>query len=233
MTLFNLAALLLLGADALPRAAAKPAGLSVPRDVQLTVQVKKALGEDAELTQANLRVLVRDGVAVLNGPVPSPELLERAVKTVREVKGVLKVQNELYVAAPPQPDFVLPKPEPATRSTSASPPRDGSGPSWLTMPLPRPDVSPTVSVKDPPIVVEERRPEQTVSRPVRTEVVSPLLERVEKVRQTDRRYRPIRVDVEGAVVVVRGGAPGETLMAFMQALRQVEGVERVVLKKSN
>ena len=42
-----------------------------------------------------------------------------------------------------------------------------------------------------------------------------------------------RVEVEGNAIVVRGGAPGETLMSFMQALREIEGVERIALKRSN
>ena len=181
MNLFNLAGfadslgwILLVGAAAapvadLPRATTKPGGLSVSRDVQVTVQVKQAFSQDKELAQANLRVNVREGVAVLSGPASSAELIAKAIQKTKEVRGVLSVKSELYVSAPrqPPPEFVRPAPEPPTQTTSASPPREPAAAKLTTV--------------------------------VKPEAVS-LLERIEKVRQSDRRYRLIRVEVEARLL---------------------------------
>src|SRR5262249_12700700 len=83
-------------AEAAPKLAIAP-GTAAPtpapslRDMGLAVHVRGALMEDAELASYNVGVKVRDGVAVLWGPLPSAELQRRALKRAEEVRGVLSV----------------------------------------------------------------------------------------------------------------------------------------------
>ena len=83
-------------ADAPPTANAKDGY----RDLQLTVHVRRALHEEEALASVNVGVRVRDGVAILWGPVPSAEAIAKAVARAERVQGIFSVRNELYVAAP-------------------------------------------------------------------------------------------------------------------------------------
>jgi osmotically-inducible protein OsmY len=240
-------ACLLLGAGACAaeepvRPPPRPA-VSAPRDLELTLQARRALGRDDELGKANIQVIVRDGNALLCGRVPAKELIERAVKTVGRVAGVFEVRSELIVVEPPQqPLFPPEKDEEPTRTTAASPPRDPLLTGTLTrLPAPaapvRPvaeEVPPTVSLKPPvPIRAGETRPDPAALRGPQTKAASELEGKIERVRQGDRRFHSIRTEVRGRVIVVRGGAAtGETLMAFIDAVRRVEGVEEVQLNQN-
>jgi hypothetical protein len=56
-------------------------------------------------------------------------------------------------------------------------------------------------------------------------------EAVETLRQSERRFRHIRAEVQGGAVFVHpGDTPREDVMAFYQVLARVPGVERVVVK---
>jgi hypothetical protein len=60
---------------------------------------------------------------------------------------------------------------------------------------------------------------------------TPLATSVERLRLADARFRGIRVELNGATVLVRGGeARGEDVMALARALSRLSGVERVVVK---
>src|SRR5262245_35622515 len=60
---------------------------SAARDLHLTVHARKALGADETLGPLNLSVEVRDGVATVSGPVPSPILAPRVVSVLEKVQG--------------------------------------------------------------------------------------------------------------------------------------------------
>jgi osmotically-inducible protein OsmY len=199
------------------------------RDVQLQIKAKDVLSKDAALGPLNIQVWVREGNAELCGPVPAPEHIDRAVQAVKKIEGIFKVSNKLYVAPPRAAEFTVPLPEPPTHSTSARPnPETGSIGRLTSHPPAREFVGPEPRPmgRDPvallaPVVVTERR-----SVPAEG-----LAAAVERLRQTDRRFRPIQVELRGAtVLVLRAGAPGEDVMAFAQAVRQVAGVESVVVR---
>jgi osmotically-inducible protein OsmY len=247
MTIFNLAAVsdsiwawILLGVAAIPAEEPhlpppRPA-VGAARDLELTVHARRALGRDVELGMANIQVIVRDGNALLCGRLPSKELIDRAVKTVSRVPGIFEVRSELIVVLPPpQPLFPPETDEEPTRTTAAAPPRDpllsGTLARLPSLPPTKPDEAPPgVVLKSPvPVRAEERRAERTVARTTDKEDASPLARQVERIRQGDRRFHNIRTEVRGHAVVVRGGADGETLMAFIDVVRRLDGVEEVTL----
>src|SRR5260370_14022232 len=84
-------------APAMPERDVKPA-FDVLRDIEVQVRARRLLEEDPELAPFNLGVTVRNGEALVWGPVPSPEVRARALKKVADVRGVYTVRGELYVA---------------------------------------------------------------------------------------------------------------------------------------
>jgi osmotically-inducible protein OsmY len=85
----------------LPAVAAAHAPEDFPSaDAQITFKARAALRDADGLTFLNLGVRLRHGVAILWGSVPSSELAQRAVETVRRVPGVTAVKNELAVVPP-------------------------------------------------------------------------------------------------------------------------------------
>jgi hypothetical protein len=97
-------------------------------DVQLTFKARAALREADGLSFLNLGVRLRQGVATLWGSVPSADLAQRAVETVRRVPGVTTVKSELAIVPPdgfsPEvlPSISLaPESEPAPLTTNPPP----------------------------------------------------------------------------------------------------------------
>jgi hypothetical protein len=57
---------------------------------------------------------------------------------------------------------------------------------------------------------------------------------VERVRQADPRFRSIQTEVQGGLVLLRGGdTPGEHVMAFAQMVTRLPGVERVLVQRAS
>jgi osmotically-inducible protein OsmY len=79
------------------RTIGEPAG-DPARDVRQTMQVRKLLLDEPELAQINIGVIVTDRVAVLWGPVPSPEVAFRAELCVRTMIELVEIRNELFVS---------------------------------------------------------------------------------------------------------------------------------------
>jgi osmotically-inducible protein OsmY len=93
----------LLALALLPLRAADPRSPSADYpnpDTQLTFKARGALRDADGLTFLNLGVRIHRGVATLWGSVPTAELAQRAVETVRLVPGVTTVKNELAVVPP-------------------------------------------------------------------------------------------------------------------------------------
>jgi BON domain len=68
------------------------------RDVRQTMQARKLMLDDPELTRINIGVIVTDRVAVLWGPVPSAEVAFRAELCVRTMIELVEIRNELFVS---------------------------------------------------------------------------------------------------------------------------------------
>jgi hypothetical protein len=242
------ALLLLLGATQ-ARAADGP---WVERDTLLTIAARRALYDDLQLKSLNVGVSVRQGTAILWGPIPSAQLEQRALAQVRQVAGVTAVRSELEVVPRDvlleslAPDLVKsplgeltsrPReaPESAAPLRSAvtllppvpvkPPPAPQEPPAVLLRPIPRP--TPPVAPSPTPVVPSSEPP----SRPASPNGPSPLLLAIEQVRQSDEHYRRVQVEVRGGVVTLRSGvgARNEDVMGLARAVSRLAGVERVVV----
>jgi len=81
-------------------------------DVVQTMHVRKLLNDDEILKQYNLGVRVEKRVAILWGPVASPEIAKRAEQRIRRMIEISKVRDETVVMVDdPQrsPDFSNPR----------------------------------------------------------------------------------------------------------------------------
>ena len=94
-------------------------------DIEIEINVLRALRKDAQLKPLNLGVRMVGGVARLSGPVPSQELKQRVLTIVGRVYGVLQVNaRDLYVSTSTQGSnqmAVLIPDEQPTQTRSASP----------------------------------------------------------------------------------------------------------------
>jgi osmotically-inducible protein OsmY len=216
-----------------PRPPLRPPALSTGstfRDLEVTVAVRKALSQDESLAQANVSVEVREGVVVLSGAVPSAELVTRAISQVEQIRGVFAVKSQLAVVEPPPLPLFPRRVEKAPLRVKATEPR---GEVAAPKPTPLP-TSPEAALGSPQedAAPREAGPTRVVARSVDAEATTSIAEEIERIRLKDRRYRLIRVEVHGEMLVVRDAASPETAMAFAEALRQIKGVETVVIDQS-
>jgi hypothetical protein len=107
--------LILMGALAGGLAAADPAPAP---DWVATLHARRALWNDPALAELNIGVRVREGVALVFGPVMNEQQAAEAIARVRLAPGIHDVVNELYVlpandllrkrfAPPPKPQAAL------------------------------------------------------------------------------------------------------------------------------
>ncbi len=227
------------------------------RDLQLTVHARKALQQDPALAPLNLGLRVRGGEARVWGPVPSEELIARALERVRAVQGILKVRNELHVAPAekePEPLLVPQTPAEPQRTASASPdPVSGSLGALTGRTIKASEVYPDAVLAPPaggvalgppvpldaPAVpgIQAERPEPakteepSVAAPRAAPPTEPLSVAIDRVRRSDPRFRGLRLDVRGTAVTVSGSPErGDDVMALAGVLSRLPGVGRVVTK---
>lgn len=180
-------------------------GLTVPAsppqsDWLLTLQARNALWEVKGFARLNVALTVRDGIAVLQGTVPSASHIADAEKAVRAVPGVREVVNELYV--PPIDPLVKNAPRP---SDSLRPPVS-SAPTTKTEPV-KPFAPPPVVAATPPPT---------------------LAERIDRLRAGDRRFRDIRFEIQGGKVTLRGSvARSQDAWDFAREVGRLPGVTGV------
>lgn len=74
---------------------------TAPADWQITLQVKKALLSDNSLALGDkfISVSTTDGVVTLTGEVSTEAQMNKIIKIVRDVKGVVKVNNQLTLSS--------------------------------------------------------------------------------------------------------------------------------------
>ena len=114
----GLAALLTGGCKAyVDDSAGRTAG-EVIDDAVIDMRVKARLIGDSELSGFRIRVDVDKGVVRLRGKIKRPELRERALKLVREVRGVVDVLDKLELVESKSGD---PKAEKAKEGDSNAP----------------------------------------------------------------------------------------------------------------
>jgi len=241
-------AFVLLGAFALACSINVVSAEGVPPDFKLEIQALAALNQEATIAPLNLSVQVRNRVAHLSGAVPTAEVRREAITIVTNVPGILEVNTkQLTVTRAPRSEQRLTLPledEKPTETRSASPgalaPRDSAPllPDRPKTSAPPSDVTPrTVALLAPEAVASPPRGPQagrlTANPRPRPNAVS-LDTSLDRLRQSDRHYRAIRTEIQGATVhVLSGDTPGEHVMAFARAVARITGVERVVLKDTS
>ena len=185
-------------------------------DWKLILQVRDKLQDDKILGKFNIGVRAVDGVVTLQGPVPSREMAREAVTLVRAIPGVRDVRNELYVPAPdeplakamPHPVTTQKLPTPAEKAAAGVP--TPGGPATVVAPqvIAKPPANPSAA--------------QTVSRS--------LPDQIDRLRQRDRRFSEIRVELRDGRVYLRGHvAKSRDAWEFADQVGQLPGVIGVVV----
>jgi hypothetical protein len=231
------------GGDKPAAGQAPPALLPVERDVRLALKARAVLEADKDLKDLNLGVRAEAGVVVLWGQVPSANLERKAVRLLRTVPGVREVRSEACLAGDRRVDPIRVPTDvgPPTQTQSASVGADPHGRLTGRTPvveLPpsgrssRPAPAPAPVTLGPPVTLLP--PVPAPAPPVATAAPpagDSLSAAVERLRQGDRRFQQVRVEIDGATVFVGGGdAPAEHVMALARALSGLRGVERVVIR---
>ena len=70
---------------------------TVPDDAGIQSQIERTLASDAVLSKLDVSTLVEGGKVTIVGSVRSADLKQRVDKTLRSVKGVISVDNQLVV----------------------------------------------------------------------------------------------------------------------------------------
>lgn len=241
-------AFVLLGAFALACSVNVVSAEGVPPDFKLEIQALAALNQDAAIGPLNLSVQVRNRIAHLSGTVPTAEVRRQAITIVESVPGILEANTKkLTLTRAPRSEQRLTLPledEKPAETRSASPgalaARDAASllPDRPKTTPPTADSTPrTVALLSPEAVASSPRGPQagrlTANPRPRPNAVS-LDTSIDRLRQSDRHYRAIHTEIQGATVhVLSGDTPGEHVMAFARAVARLPGVERVVLKNTS
>jgi hypothetical protein len=198
-------------------------------EIEVTSRARRALLDQPQLRPLNLFVRVQAGVATLEGPVPSAEVGRLAIGVLQEVRGVYEVRNRLYLRPAEQPKpFTIPlAPEPVVKSQSASPDPKTTNIGTLAGRTPGPD-SPLHSAVTllPPVALVGPSP------PLPPAPADQLQARVDSVRRSEPRFVRLVAEVRDAATIWVLDDPyrGEDVAAFVAALRQLPGVQSVVLR---
>jgi hypothetical protein len=218
-----------------------PAQTPAVLDMDRTILARQALQEDPALAPLHLGVRVRNGVAILFGPVPSPELARRAVERLHDLPALTGVRNELFPDPRGEDPFtagVAPTPRLPGIATSRSDderwpgrqppvvasPWTASTPPARSTPQPEERASTTV----PPIAVPV-----PVSPPARAADQLEDIERaVRRLYQGQERFRRVRIAVQGDRVFLSGAVPAwGDLYELSQAITRIPGVQGVTIRE--
>lgn len=71
--------------------------VEVPDDASIQAHIESALAADASLSKLDVSTLVENGKVTIVGSVRSAEMKQRAEKTIRSVKGVAVIDNQLVI----------------------------------------------------------------------------------------------------------------------------------------
>lgn len=222
--------------DAAPAAppASAPATL---RDARLAMYARRALMQDDLLAPLNLGISVRQNVAIIWGPVPSQELAKRAVDRLREVKGLIEIRSQIYIAALEEPlPFKPPAHPPLMPLEPRQPPVPHPGD---TLKFPRNALGTSLpSLTEPPssrplsesVALLPPVPRGTLTSG--SAEASPSLPlAIEQVRLSDLRFRLARSEVQAGVVHLSGAVSRrEDMLDLAERISRLPGVQRVILR---
>jgi hypothetical protein len=219
-------------------------------DLSRSLLAQTALQQDPVLAPLDLGVKVHRGMATLFGPVPSPELGERAAALLRRLPELSGVRNELFVdpfagalaqenafTRPRPPHWTTSRPE-AVRRPPTPPPGENTqapasptpappAPAWVPVPAPArvpPSAAPKVS-RPPPVLPGIRVPAPAATSPSGIEAA------VEELWRGQERFGRIRAMVQGDRVFLSGAvARWQDAYDLSQAITDIPGVAGVTLR---
>ncbi len=211
---------------------AKPTSTPIDsvRDLEIQVRARQSLLADEDLAPFNLGVTVRNGVAIVWGPVSSPEMQSRALKTIENVRGIYRVKSQLYVS---QTAGLLIDPGAGQFLPDVPQQTSSAMPEWGTGKLPpligqlavkkigESSGTPKLAALMPPVAVADDGFDGN------------LANTLEKIRKGDERYRTVQYEIKNGAIYLRGPAKPENVMAFAKAISNVPGVERVVVQNQS
>jgi hypothetical protein len=219
--------------------------LGLIRDLRLRILAQRMLEADRVLAPLKLKVEVHDAVAVVSGTIPSDEVGRDARGKLETIKGIVEVRSRFLINASvlkPADDGMhvdVARPAGDTDSLKGRP-RDPVVVTGSEGRKPRPD-TPT----DLPSVYSARNEKgrEIVLQGPRTSAVKQgasagasvarppsLADQVERVRQSEGRFRAISVDVQdGMLVVHRRGVSSADATALAEKLRRIPGVGEVLI----
>ena len=215
-------------------------GQTTVEDIQLTLEARRFLNQDATLEPLNLGVVVRNRVVTLAGPVPSPVEKQRAEERMRQLRGVVQVVSELSVELPEDKAVNSFAPLPRARVARTDPTAGERGPpvqAFHTASPKRGTVPPpedTSLERLPPIRLSvQGSATVSTSKPVvpfSEDRQAQLVQQVERIRQSEARFHSLEPEVANGIILLRGSvARGEDQIAFTDRVRTLAGVEKVVI----
>jgi len=71
--------------------------IEVPDDASIQAHIESAIAADASLSKLDVSTLVENGKVTVVGSVKSAEIKQRVEKTIRSVKGVAVIDNQLVI----------------------------------------------------------------------------------------------------------------------------------------
>ncbi len=87
-----------------PSQSPEPAGeTAAVDDATIQAQIERAARSDSSLANLDVSTVVDGGHVTIIGSVPSAELKQRVEQTIRAIKGVVAVDNQLVVIEPTPP----------------------------------------------------------------------------------------------------------------------------------
>ena len=229
--------------------------LEADSDAVLAINAKAALADDPVLKNLNLMLSVVDRVAVVGGPVPNEDAIKRIESILSNVERLSTYRVTCWVM-PTKYDPLADRLEEELRgkptpSVIRTPPR----PLVLSLPNPqepRPDrrqtgnvtvnrVEPERSVSDFLLSPTLQNEAQAIPKPnpitipatnVPTQPQEPstLAQRITAIQRGDQRFAQFQVTLRPDFLLIGGFAERDAdSWAFARALRQLPGVERIVV----
>jgi hypothetical protein len=196
------------------------------QDLELTLRAREAIARDPKLAACDILVSVHQRVATLRGSVPSTAMVDRAYACLRNVRGLVDIENVLRTSAPdgytPNPLTLGPIQQrvPIAEPTSAEPPRKQS---MLVRRLVDEGWTP-----GPPIRWQPARQEKTDAPSVSDAQL--LTDSIESVRLSDDRFRRLRVRIRENIATIEGEAvEWEHAADLARRVARVSGIQRVII----
>ena len=193
-------------------------------DLRLELRAKQAIRESSELSRWNPGLKVEEGVAILWGNLPSPELVEELVRRIKRVEGIRGVQSEVRIVSI-QDDL----PDRIAKAVAQGKPVE---------PKIAPMIEPQVIVREPqfaPVMTTSKmtlnsaRLGTTVMKPDPMKLVN-LDEWLTKATKTDLRYQKLTWEISEGVIRLRGQVDrmGD-IWDLADRISDLEGVRRVLV----